>query len=238
MGCSASHANHADARIAAQSHLGTHTSVIHVQAYGARQFSLVGVSLQRGSLICALFFCMMLPVWLNFEPLMIAMGAPRIRCCLMRGQHCPLRISLTTRLLHVLCPVSQQSCPRILCRAQSGVVIAGQQAGLAAGAARYMRLLIPSLFFGGDLTCMLQLERWASGFLSHACDRFDLARCRQQICVRRCRRLPMPEQVSVSPEHREPADVCDGGLDHGRAGAQLAAHTLLPVSLPCIRIQQ
>jgi hypothetical protein len=46
-----------------------------VQAYGARQFELVGVSLQRGSLICLTAFLMLLPVWLNFEPIMIAMGA-------------------------------------------------------------------------------------------------------------------------------------------------------------------
>ena len=46
----------------------------NAQAYGARQFELVGISLQRGSLICLTAFLLLLPVWLNFEPLMIAMG--------------------------------------------------------------------------------------------------------------------------------------------------------------------
>jgi Na+-driven multidrug efflux pump len=51
------------------------------QAYGARQFELVGISLQRGSLICLTAFLLLLPVWLNFEPLMIAMGTQiRLAC--------------------------------------------------------------------------------------------------------------------------------------------------------------
>lgn len=47
----------------------------NAQAFGARQFEMVGVSLQRGLLICLAAFVMLLPIWLNFEPLMIAMGA-------------------------------------------------------------------------------------------------------------------------------------------------------------------
>lgn len=53
-----------------------------VQAYGARQFELVGISLQRGSLICLTAFVALLPVWLNFEPLMIAMGTQILPLCI------------------------------------------------------------------------------------------------------------------------------------------------------------
>lgn len=73
------------------------------QAYGARHYEMVGVSLQRGLLICLTAFLVLLPVWLNFEPLMIAMG---------------------------------------------------QQPDLAAGASRYLRLSIPSIFFQGAFSCV------------------------------------------------------------------------------------
>lgn len=67
------------------------------QAYGAQQYELVGVSLQRGSLICGIFFCMMVPVWLNFEPLMLAMGE------LMQG--------LVSAHRSLLCPDDLPCCP-------------------------------------------------------------------------------------------------------------------------------
>lgn len=44
------------------------------QAYGAKDYSKVGIALQRGTIVCSFCFILMLPIWLNFTPVMVAMG--------------------------------------------------------------------------------------------------------------------------------------------------------------------
>ncbi len=45
-----------------------------LQAYGARNYAAVGVTLQRALLICLVAVGALLPVWLTMEPLLLAMG--------------------------------------------------------------------------------------------------------------------------------------------------------------------
>ena len=46
------------------------------QAYGAEHYSMLGLTLQRGLLICGTFIIIGLPFWLHIEPLLILCGAP------------------------------------------------------------------------------------------------------------------------------------------------------------------
>ena len=46
-----------------------------LQAYGAKHYTLLGLTLQRGLLICTIFFCLGFPFWTHLEPLLLLCGA-------------------------------------------------------------------------------------------------------------------------------------------------------------------
>lgn len=46
------------------------------QAYGAKNYKMVGVILQRALLICGLTLVLFLPLWFNMEPVFVAIGMP------------------------------------------------------------------------------------------------------------------------------------------------------------------
>ena len=47
-----------------------------LQAYGAEHYPMLGLTLQRGLLICGTFIIIGLPFWLHIKPLLILCGAP------------------------------------------------------------------------------------------------------------------------------------------------------------------
>ena len=49
--------------------------LLRAQAYGARRYSMVGVTLQRALLICLVSLGLLMPVWLSMESILLAMGA-------------------------------------------------------------------------------------------------------------------------------------------------------------------
>lgn len=46
----------------------------NMQAYGARNYAAVGVTLQRALLICLVALAWLLPLWLSMEPVLLALG--------------------------------------------------------------------------------------------------------------------------------------------------------------------
>lgn len=45
-----------------------------MQAFGAQHYAMIGVTLQRGMLICLAFFMIGLPFWTHVEPLLLLVG--------------------------------------------------------------------------------------------------------------------------------------------------------------------
>jgi Na+-driven multidrug efflux pump len=49
--------------------------VFRTQAYGAKNYAAVGVTLQRALLICLVALAALLPLWIAMEPVLLALGA-------------------------------------------------------------------------------------------------------------------------------------------------------------------
>ena len=99
---------------------------------------MLGLTLQRGLLICFTFIIIGLPFWLHIEALLVLCGT------VTPVSYLPATTPAFALLVVGVCALS----PR------RAYFAAGQNPQIAAGAARYMIMLLPALAFQSVFQCL------------------------------------------------------------------------------------